>query len=91
MIERLWRTVKYEEVYLKEYTTGTDLYKGLRRYFEYYTNERKHSSLDHQTPADVYRNGRSKRVALSIQKRRTRGPNIGVHFNRSRRQWGGHL
>ena len=66
MIERLWRTLKYEEVYLKEYTTGTDLYKGLRRYFDFYTRERKHSSLDRQTPAEVYRSGRSKRVALSI-------------------------
>ena len=66
MIERLWRTLKYEEVYLKEYTTGTDLYKGLRRYFDFYTRERKHSSLDRQTPAEVYRSSRSKRVALSI-------------------------
>ena len=66
MIERLWRTVKYEEVYLKEYTTGTDLYKGLRSYFDFYARERKHSSLDRQTPAEVYRSGRSKRVALSI-------------------------
>lgn len=66
MIERLWRTVKYEEVYLKEYTTGTDLHQGLRSYFDFYAKERKHSSLDRQTPADVYRSGRSKRVALSI-------------------------
>lgn len=66
MIERLWRTVKYEEVYLKEYATGTDLYKGLSSYFDFYTRERKHSSLDRQTPAEVYRSGRSKRLALSI-------------------------
>lgn len=66
MIERLWRTVKYEEVYLKEYVTGTDLSKGLSSYFDFYTRERKHSSLDRQTPAEVYRSGRSKRLALSI-------------------------
>jgi putative transposase len=66
MIERLWRTVKYEEVYLKEYVTGTDLQKGLGSYFDFYANERKHSSLDRQTPAEVYRSGRSKRIALSI-------------------------
>jgi len=66
MIERLWRTVKYEDIYLKEYATGTDLYKGLRSYFDFYTCERKHSSLDRQTPAEVYRSGRSKRLALSI-------------------------
>ncbi len=66
MIERLWRTVKYEEIYLKEYATGTDLYQGLRSYFDFYCGERKHSSLDRQTPAAVYRSGLSKRVALSI-------------------------
>lgn len=66
MIERLWRTVKYEDIYLKEYATGTDLHKGLSSYFDFYTRERKHSSLDHQTPAEVYRSGRSKRLALSI-------------------------
>jgi putative transposase len=66
MIERLWRTVKYEEIYLKEYTSGADLQKGLKRYFAYYCSERKHSSLDHQTPAAVYRSGRSERSGRSI-------------------------
>jgi len=55
----------YEAIYLKEYATGTDLHKGLRRYFDIYTRERKHSSLDRQTPAEVYRSGRSKRLTLS--------------------------
>jgi hypothetical protein len=40
--------------------------QGLRSYFDFYSRERKHSSLDRQTPAEVYRSGRSKRVALSI-------------------------
>jgi putative transposase len=66
MIERLWRTLKYEEIYLKEYTTVTDLEKGLGSYFNYYATERKHSSLNHQTPAEVNRSGRSKRVAFSL-------------------------
>jgi len=66
MIERLWRTVKYEEVYLKEYVTGTDLYQGLRSYFDFYSHERRHSSLDRQTPANVYRSGLSIRVVLSL-------------------------
>jgi putative transposase len=66
MIERLWRTVKYEEIYLKEYVSGTDLHKGLKRYFTFYVHQRKHSSLDRQTPAEVYRSGRLKRVELSI-------------------------
>jgi len=79
-IERLWRTVKYEEIYLKEYASGTDLHQGLGSYFAFYGHQRKHSSLDRQTPAEVYRSGRSKRVGLSIEKIRVRGPKIGVHF-----------
>jgi len=62
MIERLWRTVKYEEVYLKDYATGTDCKKGLSSYFDYYGHERRHQSLDRQTPWAVYRPQRSKRV-----------------------------
>jgi putative transposase len=60
MIERLWRTVKYEEIYLKEYRSGTDLHKGLQTYFQHYTSVRKHTSLDRQTPAEVYRAGQIK-------------------------------
>lgn len=55
MIERLWRTVKYEEVYLKEYTTGTDCHQGLDSYFDFYDHERRHQSLNRQTPWAVYR------------------------------------
>lgn len=66
MIERLWRTVKYEEIYLKEYASGADLQQGLKQYFAYYGSERKHSSLDRQTPAEVYRSGRSKRPERSL-------------------------
>lgn len=66
MIERLWRTVKYEEIYLKEYASGADLRQGLKQYFAYYGSERKHSSLDRQTPAEVYRSGRSTRAEPSL-------------------------
>ena len=66
MIERLWRTVKYEDIYLKEYTNGADLHKGLKSYFHHYTSVRKHTSLDRQTPAEVYRSGRLKRDVPSI-------------------------
>lgn len=66
MIERLWRTVKYEEVYLKEYVTGTDCKKGLASYFDYYGHERRHQSLDRQTPWAVYRPKRSKRTIPSL-------------------------
>jgi putative transposase len=53
-IERLWRTVKYENVYLQAYTDGISLYKGLKDYFEFYNNERFHQSLDYETPAQMY-------------------------------------
>jgi putative transposase len=55
-IERLWWTVKYEEVYPKEYADGESLHHGLEAYFSYYNQERKHSKLDKRTPADVYYN-----------------------------------
>lgn len=54
--ERLWRTVKYENVYLKDYETVHEAYQDLKEYFEYYNNERLHQSLDYKTPAEVYEN-----------------------------------
>lgn len=53
--ERLWRTVKYEDVYLKHYETVPLLFRGLERYFTFYNQERPHQSLGYQTPALVYR------------------------------------
>lgn len=58
-IERLWRTVKYEEVYLKDYPSPWAAEHGLRAYWEFYNWQRRHSSLDDRTPADVYFAGRS--------------------------------
>ncbi len=49
-IERLWRSVKYENIYLHAYQNGTDLSKGLREYFEFYSAERVHQALGYQTP-----------------------------------------
>lgn len=57
-VERLWRSVKYEDVYLHRYEGVPQLASGLRRYFVYYNEERFHQSLDYQTPAVVYRSGR---------------------------------
>lgn len=54
-IERLWWTVKYDDVYPKAYSDGIELYHDLTRYFRYYNEERWHSSLDKRTPAEVYR------------------------------------
>ena len=53
-VERLWRTVKYEEVYIKEYRTARDAYLSLKKYFLFYNNERLHQSLDYMTPAEVH-------------------------------------
>lgn len=53
-VERLWRTVKYEHVYLQDIQTVRDAWLGLRDYFNFYNNERFHQSLDYRTPADVY-------------------------------------
>jgi putative transposase len=59
-VERLWRSVKYEEIYLRWHETVPQLSKGLGRYFPFYNEERLHQSLDYRTPAQVYREGQSK-------------------------------
>lgn len=56
-IERLWRTVKYEDIYLREYVDGRGLHHGLSTYFHFYNHERPHDSLGRQTPARVYASG----------------------------------
>lgn len=53
-IERLWRTVKYEEVYLRAYENGSHARVMLDEYFEYYNTHRRHQSLDRRTPDEVY-------------------------------------
>jgi putative transposase len=53
-IERLWRTVKYEEVYLKAYQDGKDAHAGLGSYFRFYNAERPHQALGYKTPAEVF-------------------------------------
>lgn len=53
-IERLWRSVKYEEVYLHDYADVRDAREGLRRYFQFYNTERLHQSLGYKTPQVVY-------------------------------------
>ncbi len=53
-IERLWRSVKYENLYLKSYENGIELYHGIKEYFEFYNSERRHQSLGYSTPAEVF-------------------------------------
>ncbi len=57
MVERLWRSVKYEEVYLKDYESVAELKAALKRYFAFYNEERPHQSHEGQTPAEVYHGG----------------------------------
>ena len=53
-IERLWRSVKYEDIYLHCYAEGHALYQGLTRYFDYYDFRRSHQGLGGRTPVEVY-------------------------------------
>lgn len=53
-VERLWRTVKYEEVYLKSYNTVKEAKDSLTRYFHFYNTERLHESLGYRTPYEIY-------------------------------------
>ena len=53
-VERLWRSVKYEDIYLRGYQTMSEAQEGLKRYFQFYNNERFHQSLGYHTPRDVY-------------------------------------
>ena len=62
-VERLWRTVKYEPVYLRPADTGSDLKAGLRTYFAWYNTERPHSSLGGKTPEVTYAEGLLRQAA----------------------------
>ena len=52
--ERLWRSLKYEEVYLADYGTPHDARHGIAGYFTFYNTERPHQALDYRRPADLY-------------------------------------
>lgn len=56
-VERLWRSVKYEEIYLKEYGTVADLISSINRYFDFYNHLRPHQGLGGQTPAMAWSHG----------------------------------
>jgi putative transposase len=62
-IERLWRSVKYEEVYIKEYKSVDELRKSLKQYFDFYNFERPHQSFEGQTPAEMYHGQNIAKVA----------------------------
>jgi putative transposase len=68
-IERLWRSVKYEEVYLRDYTDGWHAEEALSAYFRFYNNERIHQALGYRTPMEVYRDRDSSRGQPPDEKR----------------------
>lgn len=53
-IERLWRSLKYEDIYIKEYETIKELFEGLKEYFNFYNYQRIHQALGYKTPAELY-------------------------------------
>ena len=65
-IERLWRTVKYEDIYLKGYGNMKETREGLKEYFEFYNEERPHQSLGNKTPGEIYRK-EEKAASISIK------------------------
>jgi putative transposase len=64
-VERLWRSVKYEEVYLKDYSGVRDAKDSLRRYFDFYNNVRPHQSLGYKTPSEIYYGEKEKHAGLT--------------------------
>jgi len=67
--ERLWRSVKYEEVYLNDYLTVSEAREGIGNYMDFYNQERPHQSLDYKTPAEVYfaSNNQNKETQLCLK------------------------
>jgi putative transposase len=65
-VERLWRTVKYENIYIHDYADGKECHAGLKAYFAFYCRERFHQSLDYHTPWAVYRPGRKQLQVAGI-------------------------
>ena len=83
-IERLWRSVKYEEVYLKAYQDGREARISLGNYFRFYNTERPHQTHGYRTPAEVYTStpvestSRSMVESLTSDPLRIAGPNLNI-------------
>jgi len=67
--ERLWRSLKYEEVYIHDYESVPDAKKGIKRYINFYNWERPHQSLEHKTPAEVYFDDKEQRISKKYLKK----------------------
>ena len=77
-VERLWRTVKYEEVYLKAYANATDARKELSHYFRFYNDQSPHQALGYRTPAEVLHEARN---ATGDSSKVTEGPPDGCWYH----------
>lgn len=66
-VERLWRTVKYEDIYLRAYSDGWELETGLSRYFEFYNCRRFHQSLNYRTPEQVLKGGENTQNPMNLK------------------------
>lgn len=66
-VERLWWSVKYEDIYLNDYADRAETRVGLSRYFRFFNNQRPHQSLGYRTPAEVYFGRRASRKSLELQ------------------------
>ena len=81
-VERLWRTVKYEEVYLEAYQNGRDARNGIREYFRFYNNQRPHQALGYRTPAEAFASRPMEATSegvvesLTLDTLRTAGPDL---------------
>jgi len=80
-IERLWRTVKYEEVYLKAYRDGSEARTALVDYFRFYNNQRPHQNLGYRTPAAVYNSGCGDEPTVGLTATNDPRNEAGLHLN----------
>ena len=78
-VERLWRTVKYEEVYLKAYVNAGEARRELGASFRFYNNLRPHQALGYRTPAEVFHGDQTVREAKLKDRRCSDGPELGSY------------
>ena len=78
-VERLWRTVKYEEVYLKAYANASEARRELGAYFRFYNNQRPHQALGSRTPAEMFHGSQPVREPGSKDKRCSDEPVLGSY------------
>lgn len=68
-VERFWRSLKYEEVYLKQYSSGKEAFEGIQKYIAWYNTERPHQALENMTPQDVFKGGFLLKENVMIKRR----------------------